>query len=126
MGTDLIIQDLVYQRNEIIEKILNDLREWDNTIESGIQLIESNQVLLNNLEDVNSKLYQITDAPYQVEEYNLKLYSIIKELEKLTLEMKKKRNTLIEEKQQLSKKDQIFKNYVSIKKEPIFIDKDIE
>ena len=126
MGTDLDIQRLVYKRDEILDKILNDLKEWDNTIESGVELIESNQIQFNILEGINSELYKLADSPYQVEEYNLKLNAIKKELKKLIHGLQGKRSTLLEEKQQLSKKDQILKSYVSIKKDPVFIDKDVK
>jgi len=126
MGTDLDIQRLVYKRDEILKKILNDLKEWDNTIESGVELIESNQIQFNILEGINSELYKLADSPYQVEEYNLKLNAIKKELKKLIHGLQGKRSTLLEEKQQLSKKDQILKSYVSIKKDPVFIDKDVK
>jgi uncharacterized phage infection (PIP) family protein YhgE len=126
MGTDLDIQRLVYKRDEILKKILNDLKEWDNTIESGVELIESNQIQFNILEGINSELYKLADSPYQVEEYNLKLNAIKKELKKLVHGLQGKRSTLLEEKQQLSKKDQILKSYVSIKKDPVFIDKDVK
>ena len=126
MGTDLDIQRLVYKRDEILDKILNDLKGWDHTIESGVELIESNQIQFNILEGINSELYKLADSPYQVEEYNLKLNAIKKELKKLIHGLQGKRSTLLEEKQQLSKKDQILKSYVSIKKDPVFIDKDVK
>jgi hypothetical protein len=126
MGTDLDIQRLVYKRDEILDKILNDLKGWDHTIESGVELIESNQIQFNILEGINSELYKLADSPYQVEEYNLKLNAIKKELKKLVHGLQGKRSTLLEEKQQLSKKDQILKSYVSIKKDPVFIDKDVK
>lgn len=126
MGTDLDIQRLLYKRDEILEKILNDLKGWDHTIESGVELIESNQIQFNILEGINSELYKLADSPYQVEEYNLKLNAIKKELKKLVHGLQGKRSTLLEEKQQLSKKDQILKSYVSIKKDPVFIDKDVK
>ena len=126
MGTDLDIQRLVYKHDEILDKILNDLKGWDHTIESGVELIESNQIQFNILEGINSELYKLADSPYQVEEYNLKLNAIKKELKKLIHGLQGKRSTLLEEKQQLSKKDQILKSYVSIKKDPVFIDKDVK
>ena len=126
MGTDLDIQRLLYKRDEILDKILNDLKGWDHTIESGVELIESNQIQFNILEGINSELYKLADSPYQVEEYNLKLNAIKKELKKLVHGLQGKRSTLLEEKQQLSKKDQILKSYVSIKKDPVFIDKDVK
>lgn len=125
MDTDLNIIDLLKSRNKILDEILYNMRNWDNTIESGIGIIESNQVGLDKLGNLNTKIYSITESYTNDEEYNYKLNSIRMELEKLTTSLKDKRITLLEEKQQFNKKDQVIKSYISLKKEPVFIDKDV-
>lgn len=125
MGTDLNIIELLKSRNEILDQILNSMRNWDNTIESGIDIIESNQDGLSKLGSLNTKIYSLTETYTNDEEYNFKLNSIMMELDKLTNSLKDKRIILLEEKQQFNKKDQVVKSYISLKREPVFIDKDI-
>lgn len=126
MGTDLEIQKLVDIRNEILDGIISNLKSWDNEIESGIELIESNQISLSNLTDVNHKLFDLSEDGLYDEEYNSKLNLLMNELKKLTEGLKGKKKELIKAKEQLGKKDQVIQNYISLKRESVFIDKDVE
>jgi hypothetical protein len=126
MGADLEIQKLIDIRNEILDGIISNLKSWDNEIESGIELIESNQISLSNLTDVNHKLFDLSEDGLYDEEYNSKLNLLMNELKKLTEGLKGKKKELIKAKEQLGKKDQVIQNYISLKRESVFIDKDVE
>ena len=125
MDTNLNIITLLKSRNEILDDILNNMRTWDNSIESGISIIESNQLGLYEIGNLNTKIYSITDTFTNDEDYNYKLNLIMQELEDLTVSLKGKRNTMLDEKKQFNKKDQVIKSYISINREPVFIDKDV-
>ena len=125
MDANIDVQSLVDLRNNILEEILHNLRDWDNTLESGINLIESNQINLNRIADVNSKLYEATKIEYD-ESYIVKLNLILTEIEKLTISLRGKREDLIVSKQQVNKKDQVISSYISGDNKSIFIDKDVK
>ena len=125
MGENLEIIALIEARNEIFEEILSNMRTWDSNIESGISLIESNQVSLDNLKTLNSEIYKINATSIYDEEYSYKLNLISKELEKLTNALRGKQSNLLDGKQQLNKKNQVINSYLSVNKESIFIDKDV-
>ena len=125
MGTDLNIEDLLKFRNAILDDVLNNMRAWDSNIESGISLIESNQVSLDNLKTLNPELYKFDAVSIHDDEYNHKLSLITKELEKLTNALRCEQLNLVEGKQQLNKKNQVINSYISVKKESVFIDKDV-
>jgi hypothetical protein len=126
MGTDLEIQQLIDTRNEILDEIISNLKSWDNEIESGIELIESNQISLSNLTDVNQRLFKLINDGICDEEYNSKLNLLMSELKRLTEGLKGKKKELIKAKEQLGKRDQVIQNYISLKRESVFIDKDVE
>jgi hypothetical protein len=125
MDTDLNIITLLKSRNGILDDILNNMRTWDNTIESGINIIESNQLGLYEIGNLNAEINSLTDTFTNDEDYNYKLNLIMQELENLTVSLKGKRNTMLDEKKQFNKKDQVIKSYISINREPVFIDKDV-
>lgn len=123
MGAD--IKELLDARNNILDEIIDRLQAWDKTTESGIGIIESNQASLDKLKSLNAKVIDLEISSELNEEYNFKLNLIIKELENLTKVLRGKKDELVEDKQQLNKKEQVINSYISINKQPIFIDKDV-
>lgn len=122
---DTNLKDLIGTRSIILDEIINRLQTWDKTAESGIGIIECNQESLDRLKTLNTKLIHF-EIPSEIsDEYNYKLNLIIKELENLTNGLKNNKNELIEDKQQLNKRDLVISSYISTSNEPIFIDKDV-
>lgn len=126
MGSDLIIENLYQSRNEIMDEMLKDLKSWDHSLESGIGLIESNQVNLDRIQEINKDLNSINDGINNDENYLEKLNLIMTEIGNLTGGLKNKREALVEGKNQLNKKNKVIDSYISNHNDPVFIDKDVE
>lgn len=125
MGSNLEYEKLVKERNKIIDNILENIKSWDEEIESGIDLVDNNRIEIDKIKKINIEIdsiniYKLHDDQYR-EKLNL-LYMKQKEFFK-TLELRQRQ--LINEKEQLNKKNQVKENYISKKQESIFIDKDI-
>lgn len=123
MGTNLTTKELTQVMDKIVDKVLDNLKSWDGTIESGISIIEANEIDLDELRTIS---LQLTDPSITYEEKYLKKFNeILLEHNKLTSSLKMEQDQLRVLMQQINKKDQIINNYISINKQPMFIDKDI-
>ncbi len=125
MGTDLNVQELFKAKNQVLDNILSNLKNWDGEIITGIDLIESNQEYLDELRDLNEKLNESEATSTYDEEYEYKLSLIIEEQRKLTQSLKEKQDGLKDNMEQIKKKDKVINSYMNTDKEPIFINKEL-
>jgi len=123
MVTNINHQELLDLRNKIMDIILDNLNSWDGEMESGIKIIEDNQVEIDKLETLNLQLSRFPTA--HKEEYINKINLVIAEQRKMNKVIKNIQKSLLENMQQMSKKDQVIKSYININKGSVFIDKDI-
>ena len=124
MVTNINHQELLDRRVKVIDAIIENQNSWDGTMESGIRVIEVNGVELDKLETLNLQLSRFPIA-YN-EEYVDKINQVLEKQRKIHQEIKSQQEALLVKLQQISKKDQVIKSYISINKESVFIDKDIE
>jgi hypothetical protein len=123
MGTNINYEELLEERNRAVERILNNFRNWDKELESGLQIIKDNQVEMDRIDTLNLQLSRYPEA--QRVEYIEKIKEIIEEQKKLQTLIKEKQDSLLKSMQQLNKKDMVIKNYISKSKKSLFIDKDV-
>lgn len=106
-------------RIKLLEKIIENLNNWDGNIESAIDLAEKNNEILeeirqnNTIENVDSALYE------------KKLIEAIEQLRDFISSLNSSRDLLLEENKQLNLKDKVLKNYITQVDDTVFIDKDI-
>lgn len=120
MGTDINTEILLKRRLEILDIILEDIRSWDGTIESGLEIVDLCEENLNELKCIQSHHIEIHD-----EEYEEKLLILLGEQKRFTKGLKDRQDELLYSIQQLNKKKDVVDNYISVNKKSIFIDKDI-
>lgn len=126
MGTNLEYKKLIESRNNIIDDILENIENWNGDIESGIELVDNNRVEIGKIKRINEKIEAMNMSNIHDEEYKEKLNALYIEQKNLFKILEIKQRELINEKQQLNKKDQVARSYIHKKNKPIFIDKDIE
>ena len=124
MVTNINHQELLDRRDKVIDTIFENFNSWDGNMESGIRVIDVNGVELDKLETINLQLSRFPVA-YN-EDYINKINRILVKQKEIHQDIKNQQETLLAKLQQISKKDQVIKSYMSINKESVFIDKDIE
>lgn len=124
MGTNLATGEIIQKMNEIVDKVLNNLKSWDSTLESGIKIVQDNEIYFDELKTLDL-LLKDQSITYD-EEYLQKMNQIVSEHKKLIIGLKIEQDQLIILMQQLNKKDSVINSYISVKKDPVFIDKDIK
>jgi predicted patatin/cPLA2 family phospholipase len=123
MGTDIDIQKIFRAKNQILDKILDNLKLWDGEVATGINLIESNQAFFDEIEALNVKLASENLTSIYDEKYEYKLNLIINGQKKLIETLKDRQEDLKDSMEQLKKKDKVVNSYIKTDKEPIFINK---
>ena len=125
MGANIDTQALLKKRKEILDIILKDLKSWDGTIESGVEIVECCQVNLDKIKLANQAIIKLHQRDLYDEEYEIKLNLILDEQKRFTKDLKDKQNQLLNNIQQLNKKKDVVDNYISTPINPMFIDKDL-
>lgn len=124
MGTNLATKEVLQKMEDILDKVLKNLESWDGSLESGTKIVEDNEVYLDEFKTFNL-LLKDKSITYS-ENYLQMMNDILKEQKKLTMGLKIEQEQLVVLMHQLSKKDDVINSYISVKKDPIFIDKDIK
>ena len=124
MVTNLNTKEIMQEMEKTVDKVLNNLKSWDGSLESGIKIVEYNEIHFDELKTFDL-LLEGESITYD-EEYLDKISEVLYEHKKLKLGLKIEQDRLVLLMQQLNKKEDVIKSYISIKKEPIFIDKDIK
>lgn len=123
MGANLTTVEIVQKMNEVVDKVLSNLKSWDSTLESGIKIVEVNEMNFDELKTLNLLLKD--PAITYDEDYLQKLNEVLYEHQKLIVGLKVEQERLVLLMEQLNKKDHVINSYISVKKDPVFIDKDI-
>jgi hypothetical protein len=116
VGSVMIERD---ERIELLEKIIDNISNWDGKLDSAIKLIELNNQILEKIKELK------IDNQVKNELYEEKLVETVKLLDDFLKAIKKERAALIEENKQLSLKDKVLQNYIPKINDTIFIDKDV-
>lgn len=124
MGANLTTGEIVQKMNEVVDKVLNNLKSWDGDLESGIRIVEEDEIYFEELKTLD--LLLIDESITYDEEYLQKMNEVLYEHEKLILGLKLEQDKLVVLMEQLNKKDHVINSYISVKKNSIFIDKDIK
>ena len=124
MVTNINYEELLDLRNKLVDNILSNFESWDGQIETGTDIIRANQEEIDKIETLNLQLSRFPEA--QDQKYISKLNIMISEQRKLHEAIQNKQKVLLQNMQQLSKKDQVIKSYISVNKKSIFIDKDVK
>lgn len=123
MGTDIIA--LLNQRDTVLDIVIDNFNTWDRSIESSIEILESNEKNLGKIKDINDSLTRLSTSDIFDEVYRGKIEVILTRQEGLIDFLMEEKGKVSNSIRQLNKKDQVVNNYISQNKESIFIDKDL-
>ncbi|MBC8590308.1 hypothetical protein [Wansuia hejianensis] len=123
MGTDIIA--LLNQRDTVLDIVIDNFNTWDKSIESSIEILESNEKNLEKIKDINDSLTRLSTSDIFDEVYRGKIEVILTRQEGLIDFLMEEKGKVSNSIRQLNKKDQVVNNYISQNKESIFIDKDL-
>lgn len=114
MGTDTMI-DI----DQILDEMLDEFKKYDGSVESGVEIIESNQIRIDKLKDIFEK------KDIDLSTYQSKMEMVLKKQSKLFQSLEIEKEELLKMLQQIGKKNKVVSSYMSKNKKPIFVDKDM-
>ena len=124
MGENISINCLLNQRIYSIQVMLENIDNWDGSIEKAFAIIKENRVSMDKITEINEKVNSLEDTPRD-EEYLQYLNRLAQSHKILTLALRKEKDSLLKSMEQVMVKKDIVKSYISLPKETIFIDKDL-
>lgn len=98
------------------------LNSWDGEPATAIEIIAVNQENMDQLAQINSEL-NLNEAVAYTEKENQLIDKLIQQQKLLLDSIKKERTEVAERMKQLNQKNNVRANYVSVKREPVFVDK---
>lgn len=116
MVQDMIVTDI----DRILDDILHEFEKYDGNAESGIEIIESNQSLIDKLKE----LFTNEDLILTVEQ--LKKMELVMAKQKILMDiLGAEKEDLLNKIDQINQKHKVVNSYMTTNKSSIFIDKDM-
>ena len=115
------LKDFLEKRNELLEEIIEKVKKRKKDGENLVELLDNLKDDFISLEEL-SKL--IGNEGY-TQAYGEKLEELSLEYKKIIEDIDIEKQRLKENMLQINKKDEVVDNYISKKRPPIFIDKDL-
>lgn len=119
------IKEFNLKRINILEDILEIIRNWDKTYEMGIDIIAKVEVNLEELKSIDKQLQSILGSIPFEDSYRDKMSLVAKEYEELLKNLEIERKKLLDFIRETRLKDKIKNSYILKEKESVFIDKDL-
>lgn len=125
MVTDMKIEEVKTTIFKTCEGILSRIKEWDNDIDSGITIIEKNEIDIKNIQKYYTEFPEEVVIWQQEKVYRQKIEELTSEMKTFLGKIEDKKQVLLNEKKQLINNDSIITNYISADLKSIFIDRDV-
>lgn len=125
MGTNMKVQELLDSRSSYLDEIIKNLKSWDGSIESGIDIIRANDLKVEELKSLDRKLSSLPETAYADDKYEERLKLILEDQRVFLGRLKEKQKNLLRKIKTLNQRNRIVKGYAHNQGDSIFIDKDL-
>ena len=115
-----MVKDIMDDPIKIIDHMLNKFDKYEGSLESGLEIIESNQLSIDKLKNITSNGHMIW-----AEEDEIKLKLVLNKQRELIAILGKEKEELFKMIKQINKKNSVVNSYMSTNIKSIFVDKDI-
>lgn len=111
-------------RTNVLENIMSLMNSWNGSAEEAVTIIADNQHHMDQLKVIEQKLSEDEAFQYTSTERQL-LTVIIPQQQQMMAVIRTEKNELMDKMRQINKKNQIRDNYVSVKRDSVFVDRGI-
>ncbi|WP_051912682.1 hypothetical protein [Carnobacterium funditum] len=109
-------------RSDLLEKIWQSVTSWDGTTEEALKITEKNQENLSQWQKVTKQVANEEHLPYTETEKE-KQVDILSCQQNILAAITSERSLVMSQMKQINQKNKVRDNYVSVQREPLFIDK---
>lgn len=107
------------------DSILARIVEWDNELESGIEIIEKNEEDIKTIQECYQGYPDEVKKLQMEENYLLKIEELASEMGDFLERIKAEKQILVGERKQYANSDAVIENYISSNIKSVFIDRDV-
>ena len=111
-------------RTNVLENIMSLMNSWNGSAEEAVTIIADNQHHMDQLKVIEQKLSEDEAFQYTSTERQL-LTVIIPQQQQMMAAIRAEKNELMDKMRQINKKNQVRDNYVSVKRDSVFVDRGI-
>ena len=109
-------------RSDLLEKMWQLVTSWDGTTEKALEITENNQENLIQWQELNKQVANRELLSYTEVEKE-KQADILRYQETILTSIRTERSVVMSQMKQINQKNKVRDNYVSVKRDPLFIDK---
>ncbi|MGB6178056.1 flagellar cap protein [Carnobacterium sp.] len=109
-------------RSNVLDTIWQLLISWDGTTEEALKITEKNQENLIQWKEMHKQVATNEFLPY-TETENEKQADILRIQQMILTSIGNERLVVMSQMKQINQKNKVRDNYVSVKREPLFVDK---
>lgn len=122
MNLSISDEQLLQKKNDLLKSINSQYKQWDGSVEKAVKIINRNETLFQQLKEIDDHLSEKTKSFFS-DKNQVKWQETIQEHKKMLYKIHYEKNQLLEQMQQVNKKDNVVSNYID-KKQSLFVDRD--
>lgn len=125
MDGDLKRRELLQRRRLISQNMLEDIKSWDKSVEQAEKILGDNEKWIKELQNVSVALMKFDENEIYDSAYEDNIKNIMLLNRELINVIAREQHRILRNIKETDKVKSIAENYISKKREPMFIDKDI-
>lgn len=125
MGTDIILNNLLEKRIKLVDQMIINLGKNISSMEQILEIMDISDNIINEIKLINLEITKLGFSNYYDNRYEKRL-KIALEAQSFVLDkIKAEKNNMSLNLKEIAKKDEVVKSYLGVKKQSIFIDKNL-
>lgn len=112
----------IQRKTLILKSIEKAYKKWDGSAQKAVQIISENEELFRQLKEIDELLSESEKNDF-LDKQQSKWKLLIQEHKKMVNKIQEEKNQLLEQMQQVNKKDNVVSNYID-KQQSLFVDRD--
>lgn len=125
MGTNLVVEALFAQRDNLLQEAMEHLDRTDNSIDQLFITLEKNQQVFEQVEEINQKLAGIPETTSKEPGYKDRIEKLMALMEERWKTLKKTKDLTLEHKRRWDTEKEAKSEYSRFEREAVFIDKNV-
>lgn len=125
MGTDIILNNLLEKRIKLVDQMIINLGKNISSMEQILEIMDISDNIINEIKLINLEITKLGFSNYYDNRYEKRLKMALEAQSFVLDKIKAEKNNMSLNLKEIAKKDEVVKSYLGVKKQSIFIDKNL-
>ena len=125
MGTDIILNNLLEKRIKLVDQMIINLGKNISSMEQILEIMDISDNIINEIKLINLEITKLGFSNYYDNRYEKRLKIALEAQSFVFDKIKAEKNNMSLNLKEIAKKDEVVKSYLGVKKQSIFIDKNL-